>query len=289
MSLGTDFQLYREGDWTLVVRSQMWSQDLWAEVLRHLTAEVPTHHPQIKRIYLPPDGGDRVFYLKIYYPSGPQGMIKDLFRSSKAIRALKQGEALVKNGFHAPLAAAAGEERKLRFVRKAFLLTTGIEGTSLRLFLKERCSYPLDSTLLKQKRKSLEQLALEIRRLHQCGFVHGELTPSNIMLQRREKEITFFFMDNDRTKRYPRWCPHVFWKRNLLQLNRFVLSHISLQDRVRFLRSYLGVGVWGRKERQLARWLEQNTRRRRLECDGVEAPVSFRELMRWNGPFGGDA
>jgi hypothetical protein len=97
--------------------------------------------------------------------------------------------------------------------------------------------------------------------------------------------MIFFFMDNDRTRRYPAWLPHRLWRRNLVQLNRVVLPGISLQDRMRFLRIYLGGGPWRDRERRLIRWLEKRTRRRRKECERIEAKVSFRELMRWNGPF----
>jgi hypothetical protein len=60
---------------------------------------------------------------------------------------------------------------------------------------------------------------------------------------------------------------------------------VSLQDRMRFARVYLGKARWGAAERRLIRWLERRTRRRRKECERIEAKVSFRELMRWNGPF----
>ncbi|MGH7829751.1 MAG: lipopolysaccharide kinase InaA family protein [Candidatus Binatia bacterium] len=139
---------------------------------------------------------------------------------------------------------------------------------------------------MRKKREALRQLALEIRRLHQRGFVHGDLIPSNILIRSNEKGVEFFYLDNDRTQRYPAWLPQRLWKRNLVQLNRFVLPGISLQDRMHFLRFYLGNKKWGERERRLARWLEKKTRRRRLECDRIEAPVSFRELMRWNGPYG---
>jgi hypothetical protein len=90
-------------------------------------------------------------------------------------------------------------------------------------------------------------------------------------------------MDNDRTRRYPGWIPQQLWRRNLVQLNRFPLPGITLQDRVRFLRYYLGSKLWGKKERRLLDWLEHKTRQRRQECDAVDANQSFRRLMRWPG------
>ena len=267
------------------MRPERWSEELWAEIHRYVASAQHEEHPQTRRFryFGAGDGGE--YYLKIYDRSSVSGALKDLFRDSKAVRALKQGEALAQFGFQAPLAVAAGEERYLSSLRRAFLLTLGVEAQPLAAVLREQFSPPLDLAALRRKRSWLKQLALEVRRLHQCGFVHGDLVPSNILIRPQDGSATFFYMDNDRTRRYPRWLPHLLWRRNLVQLNRFVLPGISLQDRMRFLRIYLEEKRWGKKERRLIRRLEKRTRRRRRECERIEAQVSFRELMRWNGPF----
>jgi serine/threonine protein kinase len=285
MTLGPEFRFCREGNWRLWVYSQRWNERLWEEVLSQLTTGTWTKHPQTRTLRDGSGGKETEFYLKIYHRYEALSALKDLFRDSKAVRALKQTEALRREGFAAPLPVAAGEERNFGFLGRAFLLTVAVEGSPLPLFLQNSSSAPLEASGLKRKRRWLRQLALEVRRLHQCGFVHGDLIPSNILVQ-SNGGATFFYVDNDRTRRYPTWLPQHLWKRNLVQLNRFVLTGISLQDRMRFLRSYLGKGEWGERERRLARWLEKRTRRRRRECDRVEAPqASFRELMRWNGPY----
>lgn len=280
-----EYQFCRAEGWDLLVLSERWSQGLWAEISHHLRDQAPADHPQIEQFHYPPARDGEHFYLKIYHRSHSLGTFKDLFRDSKAFRALKQGKALLERGFHVPLPIAAGEERNFRFLKRAFLLTLGIEGSPLPLFLREHCSPPLSLDALGKKRAYLKELAMETRRLHQCGFVHGDLVPSNILAQPEEKGVTFFYIDNDRTRRYPVWLPHLLWRRNLVQLNRFVLPGISLQDRMRFLRVYLGTRSWGKRELRLIRWLEEKTRQRRQECDRIAAQVSFRELMRWNGPF----
>jgi serine/threonine protein kinase len=258
---------------------------LWAEIQRQLESRQPSAHPQTQRFRYPDSDRGREFYLKIYYPSDPLGTLKDLFRDSRAVRALKQGEALSQLGLHVPAAVAAGEERSFRWLRRAFLLALSVEGMPLPLFLRSQASLPTALGGLKRKRGCLRQLAVEVRRLHQQGFVHGDLVPSNILVRLESGDATFFYIDHDRTRRYPPWFPHRLWRRNLVQLNRFVLPGISLQDRMRFLRSYVGGRPWSRSDRRLIRWLEAKTRQRRQECDRIEAQVSFRELMRWNGPF----
>ena len=196
---------------------------------------------------------------------------------------MRQGAALARLNFDAPITIAAGEKREHRLLRKAFVLTLGLKGQPLPVFLRQH-SLGIESVSLLEKRNGLKQLALEVRRLHQLGFVHGDLVPTNIFVSRTaEKGMRLFFMDNDRTRRYPKWFPQVFWRRNLVQLNRIPLPGITLQDRVRFLSYYLGSKEWGSPERRLLTWLERKTRQRRRECDSVDANGSFRQLMRWNG------
>ncbi len=255
-------RFYREGDWSFLVHPEIWSQGLWTEVLKHLGGQVRSHHPQTKRLHYPAGDSGREFYLKIYHRPDPLGTIKDLFRNSKAFLALRQARAMLLEGFHAPFTVAAGEKRTFRFIRQAFLLTLSLQGTPLPDFLKENFSHPLDTRNLKKKRACLKQLALEIRRLHQSGFVHGDLVPYNILVQAHGEELNFYYMDNDRTRRYPSWFPYPLWKRNLVQLNRVFLPEISQQDRVRFLHYYLGCKFWGKSERRLFKSLDEMTRGR---------------------------
>jgi hypothetical protein len=285
VTLRAQYEARRDGGWKLLVLPASWSEELWREILDRVASAERRRHPQTLRLGAA-GAGVAGYYLKVYSPSRGVGAIKDWFRDSKAVRALKQGLALSNLGFHAPVAVAAAEERAFGALRRAFLLTSEVAAQPLAAVLRERFAPPLDRAAVRRKRQWLRQLALETRRMHRQGFVHGDLVASNI-LARLETDggATFFYMDNDRTRRYPVWLPHRLWRRNLVQLNRIVLPGISLQDRMRFLRGYLGEKSWGRRERRLAHWLERRTRKRRKQCERIEAKVSFRELMRWNGPF----
>jgi hypothetical protein len=127
----------------------------------------------------------------------------------------------------------------------------------------------------------LQALARHIRHLHDLGFIHGDLVASNIFVCRNAAgNLLFVLMDNDRTRRYPKWLPQSLWKRNLVQLNRLPLSSISLQDRIRFFQEYSAAERAADLNRPLLKWLEQKTRERRRECDSVDATISFRRLMR---------
>ena len=261
MESRSNYHSYREGEWKFWVHARLWGPTLWEEISSHLKSSSPSDHPQTLRFRYPRgvDGSD--YYLKIYHHSDPLGSIKDLFRVSKALRALRQSESLLREGFHTPLTVAAGEKRTARFIKMAFLLTLSVEGKLLPYFIQDHY-LPLEDHSLIRKRVQIRHLAEDVRRLHQLGFIHGDLVPYNILVQSKEDEIQFFYLDNDRTRRYPRWISRELWKRNLVQLNRFSLPGITQRDRARFLCSYAGVERLGDRERRMARWLEGETRKR---------------------------
>jgi serine/threonine protein kinase len=222
----------------------------------------------------------------VFHSSPGLGTLKDIFRESKALRSLRQAAELARFNFNVPITVAAGEQRRQQLLQKAFLLTLGVDGQPLPSVLGPVRS-DARTVSLAEKRRDLKQLAAEVRRLHGLGFVHGDLVPTNIFVCRPPGQGSrFFFMDNDRTRRYPRWIPQRLWRRNLVQLNRMPLPGITLQDRLRFLRHYLGSQEWACRKRHLLSWLERKTRQRRQECDAVDPSGSFRQLMRWQGKLG---
>lgn len=265
---------------------QHWNAIAWKAVRDRIASQSPAKHPQTILLDLPDSEGENIFYLKVFHRAPGAGALKDLFRVSKALRALRQGSALSATGFDVPFAVAAGEQRRYRLLHRSFLLTRGVSGQPLPVYLRNWCAADPTAVSLREKRNAIEKLAAEIRRFHNLGFVHGDLVASNIFVGSKSGGgIGFYLIDNDRTGRYPAWMPQHRWRRNLIQLNRLPLAGITLQDRMRFLRRYLAKETWSAKDRRLLSWLEKKTRRRRWLCDHVKGAESFRELMRWNGPF----
>jgi Lipopolysaccharide kinase (Kdo/WaaP) family len=270
----------REDGWTLRVDSGTWSRALWLAILAKIQEQVPSPHPQTIKLKLP-ESQQQSYFLKVYHSASAWSAVKDWFRASKALRFLKQGMALSNAGFLVPPAVAAGEKRQFGKLKGAFVLTAPIEGAPLTIFLKENAGRTDAGLSVIEKRAALKALARQIRRLHDLGFVHGDLVASNIFVCRdAAMNLQFVFMDNDRTRRYPKWLPQSLWKRNLVQLNRLPLSSISLQDRIRFFQEYSAAEAAADLNRPLLRWLEQKTRERRRECDSVDGTISFRQLMR---------
>jgi serine/threonine protein kinase len=250
------FELRAAGRWKLLVRPDLWSGALWEQTIALVSAARSQKHPQTVRLAGAGDGSPPCF-VKIYSPARGAGSIKDLFRDSKALRALKMSAALGRSGFHAPSPLAAGEERIAGRLGSAFLVTFEITGAPLPQALRDRFGGSVDISRFSTKRAWIRQLADEIRRFHDAGFVHGDLVASNIFVAFEGERPVFYLMDHDRTRCYPRVLSRLLARRNLVQLNRFDLPTISRSDRARFMRHYTG-----RNDRRLKRWLVRETRRR---------------------------
>lgn len=270
----------RAGNWRLAVQPGEWSEQLQEKVLATVEQQTSRKHPQTLPLTCSANGNKRL-YLKVFCPPPGVAAFKNWLRSSKAARFLQQGLALQKAGFHAPVPIAIGETRAWSLSQRAFVLTAEVEGQSLVSYLHDCWSGRKPRPAPARKRAALRDLAATIRKFHDLGFVHGDLVPSNLFVVDRAAGPQFYFMDNDRTRRYFPRLPQALWKRNLVQLNRLALPGISLQDRVRFFLAYRGRRACDRRDRKLLRWLERRTRKRRHECDGVDGVGSFRMLMRW--------
>lgn len=283
MPMADDYAFIRDGAWRLVVLPGTWSSELQRKVLALVSEQRPSKHPQTVEVDREAAGGGKEnFYLKVFHGSPSVGAFKDLGRASKAFRFWRQGLALSAAGFNVPPTIAAGELRRLRLLDRAFVLTSEVDGQPLPTFLTELANLDDRKKVLRLKRAGIAGLADLIRRFHRQGFVHGDMLASNLLVsQGAADEPTVYFMDNDRTRRYPLWFRQSLWKRNLIQLNRMPLPGITLQDRMRFLQAYLGRSELAVADREFARWLEEKTRKRRKECDGVDPTVNFRRLMRW--------
>jgi hypothetical protein len=278
-----NYQSRREGDWRLVVLPEVWSRELQAKVLALVSKQPPSKHPQTVAVEWPAAGNTKHFYLKIFHCTTASSVVKDFLRSSKPFRFWRQGVALSEAGFNVPQTVAAGELRSFRWVRRGFVLTARVSGRPLPAFLAQAARTDEAKRFLTIKSTGVRRIAERVRQFHRMGFVHGDLVASNLFIADDIRRGSFlYFMDNDRTHRYPPWLPQTLWKRNLVQLNRMPLPGITLQDRMRFLRTYLGRDRLSLQDRQLARWIESQTRQRRHECDGVDPTVSFRKLLQWN-------
>jgi hypothetical protein len=108
----------------------------------------------------------------------------------------------------------------------------------------------------------LRSLGHEIARLHRAGFVHGDLTPYNVLVI-DEAAGRFVLLDHDRTC-LPLLLRRRRQLRNLVQLGRPQFNFLSKTDRLRFYAAYAkarGVEKDSRMLRRVNAML--NARRRR--------------------------
>jgi hypothetical protein len=277
-----NYRLLRNGYWRLAADPEQWTSDLQTRVLEIVGRQPPSKHPQTLELRYPDSDRGDLFYLKVFHQMPGIATLKDLFRTSKAFRCWRQSVALSKLGFNVSMIIAAGELRRFRLLRRGFVLSRAIDGQTLPVFLKHRRQVSKSGLSFVEKSFELKRLAEEVRRFHSLGFVHGDLVATNILVAEGERNgKRFFFMDNDRTRRYPAWFPDFLQKRNLIQLNRMPLAGITLQDRVRFFCCYRNDGDLSSEDRSLLRRIEAKTRQRRQECDAVEITGDFRKLMCW--------
>jgi hypothetical protein len=132
------------------------------------------------------------------------------------------------------------------------------------------------------KRALLHALGEEVARLHRAGFVHGDLTAYNVIVERGMPH-RFVFIDHERTCRAPIVGRMRRRLRNLVQLGRLELPGLTRADRVRVLRAYADALVVRNPRRLMRRTASMLARR--LERDRGRIKTSSNlERTRWPMP-----
>ena len=268
----------RAGAW------KVWVLADWKPRVAELIAEAErsegwphrSKHARTRRIDI---AGTAPAYLKSYQPYRWIGVLKDTVRASKPRRALVMSERLRQAGFGSPCVLAAGEHRVWGVLCGGFLLTQALPAPDLREFFGAL----VESRDCRGKRTALRALGTAVARLHEAGFYHGDLVPPNVRVETSRPEVLFLFFDHDRTRSVRRPVPLRRARRNLVQLNRFVVPGLTVVDRWRVFRQYCAEReLDGREARLLARWVVHKTIERRRRFDGIAnaAGMSFRTLMQ---------
>ncbi len=183
------------------------------------------------------DGVDRGVYFKQYLCRSIWDFIKHLVRASRARRAFKATLMLEKNGFGAPAVIAMGEYKSGFFNRENFLVTFEVENAQrFHQFISESLD-DLGQEELRNKRELIRAFGRTIGKMHAAGIFHGDLRVGNVLARQEKNGWHFFFIDNERTKKFHR-SPARLRLKNLVQLNIF-RDGISRTDRLRFFKTYL--------------------------------------------------
>jgi tRNA A-37 threonylcarbamoyl transferase component Bud32 len=184
------------------------------------------------------DDVNKGVYFKQYLCRSIWDFIKDFVRAGRAERAFRATEMLGENGFDAPAIIATGKSKYGLCHTTNFLVTLEIEDA------KQIYQFISDSKLETQdKRELIRAFGQTIGRMHAKGIFHGDLRLGNILARQEKGHWKFFFLDNERTRKFHR-LPARLRLKNLVQVNMFPPAAISNTDRMRFFKEY-----WAQNEK----------------------------------------
>lgn len=246
------FDKIRGGNYTLYIhrnfRNDTFEQTLLADERqlhkRYHPAPVPSSKfTKVYKFSVGFSDVEKVIYFKEYFCRSAWDFIKHLFRSSRAKRSLKATLMLQKNGFDVPIVVAMGECKAGFFKRGNFLATLEAENTKrLHKYIPDS-EDNLTGEPLQEKRRLIRAFGQTIGRMHAKGIFHGDLRLGNILARQEKNRWRFFFLDNERTRKFYR-LPARLRLKNLVQVNMFPPAAMSSTDRMRFFREY-----WAQNEK----------------------------------------
>lgn len=237
------YSLRRSRRVKLLIRKD-WEREELLEVIT-LEAERLQKNPACERV--PTGKSSLVFkmkvpkgelYLKHFRDSGWINRAKALVLGTRAEKSWRGGNLLRSMGFTTPPLVGMGTSSSLFGRPLDFLVTEAVRGPRLKQLLKDE---PEKQLAAKGWRKGafLEMLALTIAELHRRGVYHGDLNPTNILVN-LEGDLglsTFCFLDNARCQLMKR-VPYALRVKDLSGLNNPRLPCISTRDRLRFFSVY---------------------------------------------------
>jgi tRNA A-37 threonylcarbamoyl transferase component Bud32 len=199
---------------------------------------------------------ERVVYLKEYFCRSAWDFVKHLFRPSRARRELEAGLMLAENGFESPCVIAMGQRKFAFLTTRSFVATLEVGSTHstssgqagspqvenaqsvyqmVRHFDKAQGRQAHHR--LQERRSFIKEFGRTIGRMHAEGIFHGDLRLGNVLVRKEVDGWHFFFLDNERTKKFRR-LPERLRLKNLVQVNMLEPGAVSNTDRMRFFKEY---------------------------------------------------
>ncbi len=156
------------------------------------------------------------------------------FAGSRARRALRGEQILTEGGFRHPRPLLIMEDRALGSIRTSYILTEPLREAQVlsAVAIGKRRS-------LKLRKDASEQVAREIRRLHDAGIYTRDMQETNLMIENRGEEFPLYFVDFEDFRR----TDSVSLQQrmiNLVHLDRSIGRFAPRQHRLRFFYNYFG-------------------------------------------------
>ena len=175
-------------------------------------------------------------YFKQYLYRSPLDFLKHIFRPSRAKRSADAAKMLAQHGLSTPEIVAIGHLKLAGFCIKTFVITKTVEDAN-KLYA---CLEYLKDAQARDRHKFLTDLGKTIGKMHNASIFHGDLRPGNVLAKKQGENWKFYFLDNERTKKFTN-LPEKLRLKNLVQINMITEDHLTATDRMRFYKSYKNV------------------------------------------------
>jgi tRNA A-37 threonylcarbamoyl transferase component Bud32 len=245
-NLSEGFEIMRLDSWTIRIRNSfpekyigyfVSQNDSPSEKRDHFTRVPSSDYTRVFKYSIALDDVARSLYLKKYLHRSALDFVKHLFRQSRARRAFNATLMLQENGFDAPALMGLFEKCAGPFCINNLLLTEEVDNSrAMPQLLTDICQSSTADAVVR-KCALIKAFGETIGQMHAKGIFHGDLRLGNVLVVREEQKWRFFFIDNERTKKFRR-LPNRLRLKNLVQINMF-RSGVSNSDRLRFFRAYL--------------------------------------------------
>lgn len=187
------------------------------------------------------NGKQCCYYAKQFLDRSILDRAKHIFRNSRAKRFFQASLMLQRDNFATPKLVGVGEYRSFGICRKSFVITEEIKHSKSLYQAVNQCN---------DIKRLAEQLGNTIGRMHQNGISHGDLRAGNILVAEQNGKFNFFFLDNERTRKFTK-LPYRLRIKNLVQLNMPINSIISNIDKLRFFKEYLKLNLLSIKNHKI--------------------------------------
>jgi len=236
------------------IRAVLLDPEAWLnrkDVLIHDTWRI-----RIARVPLSLDPCGRALLRRSSYGKGG-AQWRDFFRTAGPLRAFRNALALERAGIATPRVLAAGIARSFHVPKAGYLLVEEIvPAVTLATLVRQPGPIPV---------ATIRRVAGMIARMHQQGFIHGDLTINNVLLDGQSQP---WFIDLERGRR----CPGpVNWRQAVEDFHRFArhVGKFGAPARfaaLRLLKHYCAARGWAGREREFSAALYQRLKHK-LDAD----------------------
>jgi len=256
----------QRNDWTLSVNTGHWHDAWWpcieSFIREHKTDWRNSRHAHSKCVELPGENKAVATYFKLYKKSRGVSAIKERVRESKHRRAFRITQELREKGFLTPTVYVCGDTAH-DDVYRGLLVTEKLPYIDL-----SKLPGLLNNLSGSQRKEFKHALSItlgeQIGKLHNLGYVHGDLVVTNILVDPQNPR-TVVFIDHDRSTHSPALTRKHLQMRNLIQINRHVIAGINHTDRLRVFLAYGEARQWSRPRTETTmREVANRTVKRRL-------------------------